>query len=195
MGGAMLAPTALSIAFCWLGLDEFLPWLPASSMPAMLVAMLALMLYRREHYAGAAAASHRTVSLIARDVGVLALGVAVVVATLFPLRPEFNVSAATLAQAGYHAQIATDGFQEATVVVKGGYAPDLIIVQQGQPVRLNFRRDEASTCGAVVVFSDFGSRYYLPEGEVVPVEIMPDRTGDFAFTCEMNHYRGHLIVE
>lgn len=196
MAGAMLAPTLLCIGLCWLGLDEIMPWLPASSMPAMLVAMLALMLFQRTHYTWSAPRKTQdAASLIARDVATLLLGVAVVIATLFPLRPEFSVSAATLTQAGYHAQIAPDGYQEATVVVKGGYTPDLIIVQQGQPVRLNFRRDEAPTCGAVVVFADFGSRYYLPEGEVVPVELTPEHAGDFVFACEMNHYRGHLIVQ
>ena len=196
MAGAMLVPTLLCIGLCWLGLDLIFPWLPASSMPAMLVAMLALMLLHRQHYTWSA--SGRTqdpARLVARDAATLLLGVVVVVATLFPLRPEFSASATTLAHAGYQAQLASDGVQEATVVVKGGYTPDLIIVQQSQPVRLNFVRDEASTCGAVVVFSDFGSRYYLPEGQVVPVELMPDRAGDFVFTCEMNHYRGHLIVQ
>jgi hypothetical protein len=49
------------------------------------------------------------------------------------------------------------------VVARAGYTPDLIVVRRQQPVRLDFRRDEASTCGALVVFSDFARRYYVPE--------------------------------
>jgi plastocyanin domain-containing protein len=34
------------------------------------------------------------------------------------------------------------GVQSALVVVKGGYTPDTIVVEQGRPVRLVFRREE-----------------------------------------------------
>jgi plastocyanin domain-containing protein len=29
----------------------------------------------------------------------------------------------------------------------------------------------------------------------VPVEIVPEKPGEYEFTCEMNTYRGKLIVE
>jgi hypothetical protein len=205
MAGAMLAPTVVCIGLCWLGLDAILPWLPASTMPAMLLAMLALMLHDRQHYTYAQlpGAGERVrgehVSdfggLLARDVGTLALGLVVVVAALVPLRPEFGLPDSVWSQAGYHAPVSADGYQEAMVVVKGGYTPDVIVVQHDQPVRLNFERDEPSTCGAVVVLPQFDTRYYLPEGQIVPVELVPEKTGDFPFTCEMGHYRGHLIVQ
>ena len=34
------------------------------------------------------------------------------------------------------------GVQEIKVTVKGGYSPDVIVVKNGVPVRLNFYRDE-----------------------------------------------------
>jgi hypothetical protein len=203
MAGAMLAPTVVCIGLCWLGLDAILPWLPASTMPAMLLAMLALMLQNRQHYTYAPLPAEHAPDahasgfgwLLTRDVGTLGVGLVVVVAALVPLRPEFSLPDSVWSQAGYHALVSADGYQEAKVVVKGGYTPDVVVVQHGQPVRLNFERDEPSTCGAVVVFSQFDKRYYLPEGQIVPVEFVPEQPGDFAFTCEMGHYRGHLIVQ
>ncbi len=80
------------------------------------------------------------------------------------------------------------------VLVKGGYSPDRIVVKQGQPVRLNFRREETSGCSEQVVFSDFGIVQNLPAFESTPVEFTPDKPGEFTFTCGMNMMRGRLIV-
>jgi hypothetical protein len=51
MGGAMLGPVALVLALCGLGVPNALPWLTTnSSGTAMAIGMLAIMLYRRQHY-------------------------------------------------------------------------------------------------------------------------------------------------
>lgn len=44
---------------------------------------------------------------------------------------------------GYRATRTSSGYQEATVLVKGGYVPDTIVVRAGIPVRLSFQRQEA----------------------------------------------------
>jgi plastocyanin domain-containing protein len=98
-------------------------------------------------------------------------------------------------QGGARAAITSSGYQEAMVLVKGGYTPDVIIVQHGKPVRLNFRREETAACSEMVVFNDFGKSANLPEGQVVPVEFVPDRPGEYEFTCQMGMLRGKLIVE
>ena len=87
------------------------------------------------------------------------------------------------------------GAQEVRVVVKGGYEPDVIVVRKGQPVRLDFYRDETASCSDTVVFSDFGIARPLPAFKTTPVEFTPDRTGEFTFTCGMSMLRGKLIVE
>jgi plastocyanin domain-containing protein len=89
----------------------------------------------------------------------------------------------------------TNGIQTVDVVVKGGYQPTAIMVKAGQRVRLNFTRREISTCGEEVVIPDFGKRAYLPENLSVPIEIIPEKPGEYAFTCGMNMYRGKLIAE
>ncbi len=96
---------------------------------------------------------------------------------------------------GFRAALASSGYQEATVLVKGGYAPDTIVVRAGKPVRLTFRRQEASPCSEMVVFGDFAKSARLPEGELVPVELLPNQPGTFEFTCQMGMLRGRLVVE
>jgi len=97
---------------------------------------------------------------------------------------------------GTRAALTSSGYQEATILVKDGvYTPDTIVVDHGKPVRLTFRREEATACSETVVFDDFGKSAQLPQGELVPVELMPDEPGRFGFACQMGMYRGTLIVE
>ncbi|MBI4498075.1 MAG: cupredoxin domain-containing protein [Chloroflexi bacterium] len=96
---------------------------------------------------------------------------------------------------GYRAAVTSGGYQEAMVLVKGGYTPDVIVVQHGKPVRLNFRREETAACSEMVVFGDFGKSARLPEGETVPVEFLPEKAGEYEFTCQMGMLRGKLVVE
>ncbi len=96
---------------------------------------------------------------------------------------------------GYRAVLTSSGYQEAMVLVKGGYAPDTIVVRAGRPVRLSFRREESSPCSEMVVFADFGKSARLPEGEIVPVELLPKEPGTYEFTCQMGMLRGRLVVE
>lgn len=96
---------------------------------------------------------------------------------------------------GYRAPVTTSGYQEAMVLVKGGYTPDVIVVEHGRPVRLNFRREESASCSELVLFSDFDRSARLPEGRVVPVEFLPEKPGEYEFACQMGMLRGKLIVE
>lgn len=96
---------------------------------------------------------------------------------------------------GVKASPTSDGYQEAMVLVKGGYTPDVILVERGKPVRLNFVRTESASCSEMVMFPDFSKSAYLPEGETVALELMPDSVGEFEFQCQMGMLRGKLVVE
>jgi plastocyanin domain-containing protein len=96
---------------------------------------------------------------------------------------------------GLRAAETTGGYQEAMILVKGGYTPDTIIVRHGRPVRLNFRREETASCSDKVIFADFQKSADLPTGQTVPVELLPKEPGEFAFGCPMGMFRGRLIVE
>ena len=87
------------------------------------------------------------------------------------------------------------GVQEVRITVKGGYSPDLIVVKQGRPVRLDFYRDETASCSDEVVFGDFGIARPLPAFETTSIEFTPDTVGEFTFTCGMRMLRGKLVVE
>jgi len=96
---------------------------------------------------------------------------------------------------GVRAAEMSGGYQEAMILVKGGYTPDTIIVSRGKPVRLNFRREETASCSDKVVFEHFDKSAELPTGELVAVELMPKEAGEFSFACPMGMFRGRLIVE
>ena len=96
---------------------------------------------------------------------------------------------------GARATVASSGYQEAMILVKGGYSPDVIVVEHGKPVRLNFLREESASCSEMVVFPDFNKSAQLPEGQTVPVEILPDKPGEYGFACQMGMFRGKLIAE
>lgn len=93
------------------------------------------------------------------------------------------------------AQAGAGGAQVVDVTVKGGYQPSAIVVKAGRPLRLNFTRRESTPCGEEVVLPDFGKRAHLPQDTMVPIEVTPEKPGEYEFTCGMNMYRGKLIVE
>ncbi len=93
------------------------------------------------------------------------------------------------------AQATEEGVQAVKITVKGGYSPDVIVVHEGAPVRLDFYRDETSSCSDRVVLGDFGIARDLPAFKTTSIEFTPDRAGEFTFTCGMNMLRGKLVVE
>jgi len=96
---------------------------------------------------------------------------------------------------GVKAALTSGGYQEQMVLVKGGYTPDVIVVERGKPVRLNFVRQESASCSEMVLFPAFNKSASLPEGETVPVEFLPKDAGEYEFQCQMGMLRGKLIVE
>lgn len=93
------------------------------------------------------------------------------------------------------ASVKEGGMQEVDVTVRGGYEPAQIVVQAGQPVRLNFTRREASTCGEEVVMPGFGKRAHLPENQTVSIEVTPEKPGEYEITCGMNMFKGKLVAQ
>ena len=96
---------------------------------------------------------------------------------------------------GVRAAATSGGYQEQLVLVKGGYTPDVIVVEAGKPVRLNFVRQESASCTEMVLLPAFGKSARLPEGQTVPVEFLPKERGEFEFACQMGMIRGKILVE
>ena len=96
---------------------------------------------------------------------------------------------------GLAVALTSAGVQEALIVVKGGYTPNVLVVQAGKPVRLKFNRQETSSCSEMVLFPDFDRSAHLPEGETVTVEFTPQKPGEYEFQCQMGMFRGKLLVK
>jgi len=87
------------------------------------------------------------------------------------------------------------GVQQVDITVRGGYAPDLIRVTEGVPLRLNFDRQESGDCTSRIVFADFAASKTLPAFGTASLEFTPDKVGEFDFACGMNMIHGKLVVE
>lgn len=123
-----------------------------------------------------------TVQIIVTLVGV---GLLAFVGWFFFLAPH-RVAAAVSSSAGV---------QQVDIVVKGGYSPNVIEVEQGKPVQLNFYRDEEGTCSEELLLPDFNIRRDLAPFKTTAIEFLPKQAGTFEFTCGMHMLRGSLVVK
>ena len=84
------------------------------------------------------------------------------------------------------------------VVEKGVYTPAKIQVvasmAQPKPITLSFIRKDASPCAATLKFADLDISAELPLNQPVHVTLPPLQAGSYGFTCQMQMYRGELIV-
>jgi plastocyanin domain-containing protein len=92
------------------------------------------------------------------------------------------------------AVLGSSGFQEAMILVKGGYTPDLIVADANRPIRLTFLRTESGACSERVIFADFHKSMELPEGKNVALDLPAAKAGEYGFQCGMGMLRGKLIV-
>lgn len=89
---------------------------------------------------------------------------------------------------------ATERHGMITVVVDGGYTPEVISVPVGKTTKINFMRKDANSCLEEVILSDFKIKKYLPLNQKVTIEITPKETGEFVYSCGMNMYHGKILV-
>lgn len=82
------------------------------------------------------------------------------------------------------------------ILVKDGvYSPARIQAKQGEKIRLRFIRKDPSPCAAKVIFNALGKTLELPTNQSAEIELQLDEAGEIDFTCDMQMYRGKLIVE
>lgn len=79
-------------------------------------------------------------------------------------------------------------------ISKRGYEPKEIAVRKGQPVKLEFFREDGDNCGEELVFPKLNVKKNLPVGAIETVEFTPEETGEIGFTCGMDMLRGKVIV-
>ena len=83
-----------------------------------------------------------------------------------------------------------------TVLVEDGtYQPSRIKLAAGQPATIRFMRKDASPCAGTVIFSDFDISEELPLNQFKSIVLPVMENGEYAFNCQMQMYRGTLLVE
>lgn len=87
------------------------------------------------------------------------------------------------------------GKQEATILVKGAYDPNVIAAKSGVPLIIHFNRQEDAACSRFVTFEGLNIRKDLKPFAVTDVEFTPAKAGEIPFTCDMGMYQGKLIVK
>ena len=85
------------------------------------------------------------------------------------------------------------GVQEITVTSKG-FEPTRIEVPPSKPVVLRFVRKVQETCADAVEVQGDPVRHMLPLNTPIDVKVNAPASGELAFACPMNMYRGSIVV-
>lgn len=86
--------------------------------------------------------------------------------------------------------------KEIEIIVDDGiYSPSHIQVGVGESITLRFLRKDPSPCAEKVVFSSLNISEDLPINKHKDVTITIDQAGEYEFTCQMQMYRGTLLVQ
>jgi plastocyanin domain-containing protein len=91
-----------------------------------------------------------------------------------------------------------DGVQTVKITVHHGYTPNHIVAKAGQPLKIEFYRDEeadAESCDKEVVIPEDNVRLPLPSRESQIVEIKPHPAGEMGFQCGMSMVKGTITFK
>lgn len=93
-----------------------------------------------------------------------------------------------------HAErVATD--KPIKILVKDGiYQPAFIQIPKEKEIKLHFIRHDGTPCSATVIFSKLNQSYSLPLNQIVEISIPPQQAGEIEFACQMNMYKGKLVI-
>jgi|SRR5919204_5570414 plastocyanin domain-containing protein len=89
--------------------------------------------------------------------------------------------------------VSQSGIVEVTVTEKG-FEPERVQAKAGQPLTLRFTRKVAQTCADAVLVQGDAVRHMLPLNAPVDVKVTAPPSGELAFACPMNMYRGAIVV-
>lgn len=88
------------------------------------------------------------------------------------------------------------GGDELTIIVDSGtYQPARIKVHSNQPTTLQFIRKDASPCAEMVLIPDLDISDSLPLNKLKQIQLPALKAGSYPFHCQMQMYRGELVVE
>lgn len=85
--------------------------------------------------------------------------------------------------------------QSVKIIVEDGiYQPSQIKLSTGKEYTLQFLRKDASPCAGIVQFPGLGISVELPLGKTKDIKLPIMEPGEYLFHCQMQMYRGSLIV-
>ncbi|QIL90260.1 cupredoxin domain-containing protein [Microbulbifer sp. SH-1] len=95
-----------------------------------------------------------------------------------------------------HQPKAVEAQDKLRIVARDGvYEPDRIRIKAGEAVTLHFYRQDPTPCAAWVLFPDLEVSAQLAVNEETLVKIPATESGEYPFHCQMQMYRGTLLVE
>lgn len=111
--------------------------------------------------------------------------ISILLATIVPADPLFAVPP----------QGSTPQDQVKVKVTDQGFQPATMTVRTNVPAKITFVRQTDKTCATEVVIPDYNIKRELPLNKPVVVEFTPKKTGEIAFMCGMNMFRGKVVVQ
>lgn len=88
-----------------------------------------------------------------------------------------------------------DHEQHATVIVKGGYTPNTLILKQGIPAQVTFDMQDSTACLSHVVIAKLGIDKDLTKQKTTTINIPTDQKKEFDYSCGMNMFHGKIIIK
>lgn len=85
--------------------------------------------------------------------------------------------------------------QVATIVVKGGYSPQTLVLQAGIPAQVNFDMQDATACLAHIVFEKLGIDKDLTKQKITTINIPTNHPGEIDYACGMNMFHGKILIK
>ena len=79
-------------------------------------------------------------------------------------------------------------------VENGTYSPSRIKVREGKPVELKFLRKDQSPCSETLLIPKLEISETLRSNKLKQIQIPALEPGEYDFHCQMQMYRGKLVV-
>ena len=96
----------------------------------------------------------------------------------------------------YKTEEASVSDDEITIIVENGiYQPSRIKLPAGQPSTIHFLRKDESPCSAMVLIPDLEITEELVLDKSTSIILPAMDKGEYPFHCQMQMYRGTLLVE
>jgi plastocyanin domain-containing protein len=95
-------------------------------------------------------------------------------------------------------QVLSDSNESADIIITvadGVYQPASLTIPAGKAITLKFERKDASPCAATVQFPDLEISEELPLNKQIAINLPALAAGKYAFHCQMQMYKGELIVK